>query len=638
MRILKGNLYAIIAKVIFVSLAMVALGYFMMAAFGTGDTNIAIFLAICILLLAFTYFTNLSVPLKFFAPGIMFLGAFVIVPVVFTLSMAGFKYQTGNMLSKEDALSTIIDQGNTTDPEGTSFDVVIGHVGEKQGNVGVLIPIPREDESQVGSALVFDSRLGYYGGDKSNIAVLVSDVYEEGSYPFFISTATELVTLTEDDVVLNDDYVAVKAPGVTQFSEAESKVVSDQLAGIRFKYVDPYFLKADPPIRGNSMASVNQAEVNYNYFISTKTEYYEVDESDVTVDDLGQAIAAKNFTKYTSDQIAKYADKIGNVRLKYEDPYYIGIENLPTGSNPFGWAIVKIQNITYDKKTDKVTDILTGATYSDDGRGNYRNPDNKEDYLDPGWRQGVWFENFTSLVTEPRIREPLISVFIWTIVFAVSTVITQFALGLLVAIAMDKKLRGRGVYRSLMILPYAMPSIMSILIWGGMLDRNGAINSLLNLDISWLQDPWMAKVSVLLVNLWLGFPYFYLICAGSLQAIPKELAESASIDGANARQIFRLITLPLLLRMLTPLLIASFAFNFNNFNIVYLLTGGGPKPELDSLAGATDILISYTYKLAFDTTIQNYGLASAISVVIFVIVASISMYGIRKSKVLDDFA
>jgi len=187
-------------------------------------------------------------------------------------------------------------------------------------------------------------------------------------------------------------------------------------------------------------------------------------------------------------------------------------------------------------------------------------------------------------------------------------------------------------------LPYAMPSIMSILIWGGMLDDNGAINSLLNLNVQWLHDPWMAKVSVLLVNLWLGFPYFYLIAAGSLQAIPKELAESAGIDGANPRQIFRLITLPLLLRMLTPLLIASFAFNFNNFNIIYLLTGGGPSFQFGSVAGATDILISYTYKLAFDTTIQNYGLASAISVVIFIIVASMSMYGIRKSKVLDDFA
>lgn len=638
MRILKGNLYAVIAKIIFVSIAMVTLGYLMMAAFGTGDTNIAIFLAICILLLAFAYFTNLSVPLKFFAPGIMFLAAFVIVPVVFTLSMAGFKYQTGNMLSKEDALKTIIDQGNTTDPDGTSFDVVIGHLGDKQSNIGVLIRIPREDESQVGSALVFDSRLGYYGSDKDNIAVLVSDVYEEGSYPFFISTADQLVSLTEEDVTLDDNFVATKAPGFTQFTDAETDAAIEKLPGIRFKYVDPYFLKVDPPIRGNAMASVNQAEVKYSYFISTKTEYFPVDSEDVQVDDLGQAIGTKDFTKYTSDQIAKYADTIGNVRLKYTEPYYVGIENLSSGSNPFGWAIVKIQNITYDKKTDIVTDILTSAKYTDDGRGNYRNPTNKEDYLDPGWRQGIWFENFISLVTEPRVRDPLISVFIWTVIFAVTTVITQFALGLLVAIAMDRKIRGRGVYRSLMILPYAMPSIMSILIWGGMLDRNGAINTLLNLDVSWLQDPFMAKISVLLVNLWLGFPYFYLISSGSLQAIPKELAESASIDGANARQIFRLITLPLLLRMLTPLLIASFAFNFNNFNIIYLLTGGGPKPELDSLAGATDILISYTYKLAFDTTVQNYGLASAVSVVIFVIVASISMYGIRKSKVLDDFA
>lgn len=638
MRILKGNLYAVIAKVIFVSLAMVTLGYLMMAAFGTGDTNIAIFLAVCILLLAFTYFTNLSVPLKFFAPGLMFLGAFVIVPVVFTLSMAGFKYQTGNMLSKEEALATIIDQGNTTDPDGTSFEVVIGHVGKKQSDVAVIIRIPREDETQVGAALVFDSRLGYYGSDKNNIAVLVSDVYEEGSYPFFISTASELVVLTEEDVEYDDNFVAFKAPGFTQFSEAESDAVVEKLPSIRFKYTDPYFLKVDPPVNGNYMASVNQAEVNYNYFISSKSDYYPIDEKDVVVDDLGQAIGAKNFTKYTSDQISKYADKIGNIRLKYDDPYYVGIENLPSGGNPFGWAIVKIQNITYDKKTDTVTDILTGASYTDDGRGNYRNPTNKEEYLDPGWRQGIWLENFTNLFTEPKIREPLFAVFVWTIIFAVATVITQFALGLLVAIAMDKKLRGRGIYRSLMILPYAMPSIMSILIWGGMLDRNGAINGLFNLEISWLQDPFMAKISVLLVNLWLGFPYFYLISAGSLQAIPKELAESASIDGANARQIFRLITLPLLLRMLTPLLIASFAFNFNNFNIIYLLTGGGPKFDFGSLAGHTDILISYTYKLAFDTTVQNYGLASAISVVIFVIVASISMYGIRKSKVLDDFA
>ena len=219
--------------------------------------------------------------------------------------------------------------------------------------------------------------------------------------------------------------------------------------------------------------------------------------------------------------------------------------------------------------------------------------------------------------------------------------LTTFALGLLLALALNKPIRGRRVYRSVLILPYAMPSIMSILIWGGMFNSTefGAINNLLGTEIAWFQSALFAKFAIILVNLWLGFPYFYLISSGALQAIPSELLEAASIDGANPRQIFRQITLPLLLQILSPLLIASFAFNFNNFNLIYLLTGGGPRAELDGeLAGATDILISFTYKIAFgNANVQDLGLASAISLVIFVLVASISMYGLRKSKVLESF-
>jgi arabinogalactan oligomer/maltooligosaccharide transport system permease protein len=181
---------------------------------------------------------------------------------------------------------------------------------------------------------------------------------------------------------------------------------------------------------------------------------------------------------------------------------------------------------------------------------------------------------------------------------------------------------------------------MSILIWGGMFNTEfGAINEILGQQIAWFQDPNFARAAVILVNLWLGFPYFYLVSSGALQAIPSELLEAASIDGANPRQVFNKITLPLLLQILTPLLIASFAFNFNNFNLIYLLTGGGPKNQLDGeIAGATDILISYTYQIAFGSSVQDLGLASAISVIIFLIVASISLYGVRKSKVLDTFS
>ena len=133
-------------------------------------------------------------------------------------------------------------------------------------------------------------------------------------------------------------------------------------------------------------------------------------------------------------------------------------------------------------------------------------------------------------------------------VFATLTVITQFAFGLLVALALDKPLRGRRFYRIVIILPYAVPSIMSILIWGGMFDTEfGAINALLGTKIAWFLDANFARAAVIIVNLWLGFPYFYLISNGALQAIPSELAEAATIDGASNRQIFWQITLPLLL-------------------------------------------------------------------------------------------
>ena len=200
-------------------------------------------------------------------------------------------------------------------------------------------------------------------------------------------------------------------------------------------------------------------------------------------------------------------------------------------------------------------------------------------------------------------------------------------------------MRGRRFYRSVLVLPYAIPSVMSILIWGGMFDTEfGAINHLLGTHIAWFQNASFARAAVILVNLWLAFPYFYLISSGALQAIPSELLEAAAIDGANPRQIFKKITLPLLMQILTPLLIASFAFNFNNFNLIYLLTGGGPKDLLGGqIAGATDILISYTYQIAFGSNTQDLGLASSISVIIFFIVAGISLYGLRKSKVLETF-
>ena len=134
----------------------------------------------------------------------------------------------------------------------------------------------------------------------------------------------------------------------------------------------------------------------------------------------------------------------------------------------------------------------------------------------------------------------------------------------------------------------------------------------------------MAKVSVLIVNLWMSFPYFMLIALGALQSIDSSMYEAADVDGATGPQQFTMITLPLLLIALGPMLVGSFAFAFNNFAGIYLLTGGGPVMAAGVLPGHTDILISYTYKLAFGEQNKDYGLASAIAIIVFLIIGTIT--------------
>jgi arabinogalactan oligomer / maltooligosaccharide transport system permease protein len=200
-------------------------------------------------------------------------------------------------------------------------------------------------------------------------------------------------------------------------------------------------------------------------------------------------------------------------------------------------------------------------------------------------------------------------------------------------------LKGLCTYRALLIFPFALPSFLTALIWAGLLNQSfGPVNEILNADIPWLVDPNWARGAVLLVNLWLGFPYMFIVSLGALQAIPGDLLEAARTDGANGLQAFRRVTFPLLFVSLAPLLIATFAFNFNNFNIVYLLTGGGPPiAGAGTPVGHTDLLITYTYRLSFEGARgPEYAFAAAIAVIIFLIVAAVSAYSFRFTKALED--
>jgi arabinogalactan oligomer/maltooligosaccharide transport system permease protein len=343
----------------------------------------------------------------------------------------------------------------------------------------------------------------------------------------------------------------------------------------------------------------------------------------------GIAKAYPGLQVWTSNKKASSDTLIQSLEFPVDKKHFVQPQDTET-------AAMMQQTYVISADQSKLRDTLAGVTYFDNGNGNYQAKDGTVLY--PGWIAFNPGLNYSALLFDQRLSKPFISVFIWTVIFAVSTVLIMFFAGLTLAIALDKKIRFRGFYRSILILPYAIPSFMSILIWNGMFNRQfGAVNMLFGHQIDWYGSPILAKVVILVVNLWLGFPYFYLISSGALQALPTDIIEAAEIDGASAGQIFRQIKLPMLLQILGPLLIASFAFNFNNFNIVYLLTGGGPTDVLHGAsAGATDILITYAYKTAFGSETQNLGLASAISVIMFLIVGALSMWSLRRSKVLQE--
>ena len=292
--------------------------------------------------------------------------------------------------------------------------------------------------------------------------------------------------------------------------------------------------------------------------------------------------------------------------------------------------------LRYDRVADTFTRIEDGTVFRDNGRGSFIAG---AEELEPGWRTNIGLANFKAVATDPLIRGPFLRVFAWTFIFAASIVLVSFALGLFLAIVLDKRtLRFRRAYQLLLIIPYALPGFLAVLIWGGLLnDDFGVVNSILHLHVPWLFDPFWAKVSVIAVSVWLTVPYFLLVSLGSLQSIPAELTEAAKVDGGGGWAIFRRVTLPLLLVVIAPLMIASFALNFNNFVNIYLLTAGGPPAEDQSVAGATDILITYTYKLAFEAGKGNdFGLASAVSIFIFLIVASISGSLFWKTGALEN--
>jgi maltose/maltodextrin transport system permease protein len=261
----------------------------------------------------------------------------------------------------------------------------------------------------------------------------------------------------------------------------------------------------------------------------------------------------------------------------------------------------------------------------------------KGEKVGAGFRTYSGFENYMRIVTDPRIQGPFFKIFVWTVAFSAISVVLQFGVGMLLAVVLEwKELRFRRAYRTLLILPYAVPAVLSILIFKGLFNQEfGAVNEFLRAIFGfapeWETNPWGARAMILLVNVWLGYPYMMLVCTGMLQSIPPGIYEASAIDGSGAVVDFFKLTLPLVLPPLMPILISSFAFNFNNFNLIYLLTAGGPKMVGGGIAGETDLLVNYTFNIAFRDSGTNFGLASAIATLLFIVVGFLAWMNLKLS-------
>ena len=537
--------------------------------------GLSVVLLIILLMIDFFVFNRKAYPFRYLIPALFFLFVLVLYPIYFTIKTAFTNYGTGHLITKEEALYRLL-----TDPNFTYIK------NEKN-------PIPYS---------VFCVYNGIKPTDDFLIIFEIAGKLYIGFKPFPKEKRGSEILLSEGKLstIENVKYLQI-IPEAGNLNEIKIIKLKDKVYKLLYNLDIPETTK-------------------FSAFFKTA---------------IGQKYLSK--AEYVHPDIGKIALRIakdGKWRFfRVERLYRLSYVEEMVG-NKLKTKIVVVNSRTGRKLIEK-----DGAFYDIDDDGNK--------HFVIGYISYVGTRNFERIVKDPKIAGPFMKIFIWNFIWASLSVILTFAVGLGFALILnDKHLRARVIYRTLLIIPWAVPAFISVLVWrNGMFNETyGVINRFLlgkvfNLDpIKWFNDPFWAKFACLTVNTWLGFPYMMTVSLGALQSIPEELYEVSSIDGANKWQRFWKITFPLIMTTVAPLLVGSFAFNFNNFVNIYLLTQGGPPiPGTTTPAGATDILISYTYKLAFEGARgQDFGFASAISVIIFFLVAGISFVNFKISRAFEE--
>ena len=281
---------------------------------------------------------------------------------------------------------------------------------------------------------------------------------------------------------------------------------------------------------------------------------------------------------------------------------------------------------------------------------NYSSPDHIPPKNLVDW---VGFSNFTTMFSRNvggNWPKAFARVAGWTLLWAVLSTFTCFFVGFMFAVILrDKRIQFPKFFRTVFILPYAIPQMLSLFVWANLLNGTfGPINRTLQYwhiiqqGIPWLSNPTFAKLTLVLVNIWIGFPYSMILTTSSMTAISQAQYEAAQIDGASRWQQFIHITFPLVMYQLKPALIMQFAGNINNFGAVFFLTGGGPNLmfgtnnlTISTQAGSTDLLISWIYKLTMNTPNQ-YQLASVLSILVFIVLVPFALYNFTHTKAFKD--
>jgi arabinogalactan oligomer/maltooligosaccharide transport system permease protein len=247
----------------------------------------------------------------------------------------------------------------------------------------------------------------------------------------------------------------------------------------------------------------------------------------------------------------------------------------------------------------------------------------------------VGLDTYTALLRLDIWSSTFVGVAIWTFIWAIASTTATFSFGFALALALSKKrIVGKRVWRIIFMLPYAIPVFVSLLAFRIIFNGIGPVNSILGEfginAIPFLTDPTVTKVTCVMLAMWVGAPYFMLMIESAMTNISSDIYEASEVDGANKFQQFTEITLPMVMSQLAPSLVMAFAYNFNNFGAVYLLTEGGPINPDYRFAGHTDLLITWIYKLTLD--FQQYNIAAVVSVIIFIFLSTMAIWQFRRMQ------